>query len=267
MTPLYGLNHDAVSMVGVLPGPHTLTLVPRNNDHSMIMSAAVNIPFTYARPCIPQPAGSIGTVGLAITAPLSGLIIMGNSLVMTANVSNFTLFGDCCGKVNVAGQGHWHVSADAPGMSNMLTMAGGTTQEIPTKGLTNGWHTFWAVLVSNQHMPSMPMVATPDFLNVHPGTPMDGTRGRGPSRPLGTPETRLDAYASAVRASGNGRRRRMRLPLSQDPVATRSGPGERVPPDRGSSTACPRGTAGSCRHSSLGPCSTLVTLRTRPRAW
>lgn len=35
-------------LVGVTPGAHTLTIVPGGNDHSMVMSAAVNIPFTHA---------------------------------------------------------------------------------------------------------------------------------------------------------------------------------------------------------------------------
>ena len=42
MTPLVNGNKDTMPMTGVSDGWHTLTLVPSNNDHSMIMSAAVS---------------------------------------------------------------------------------------------------------------------------------------------------------------------------------------------------------------------------------
>jgi hypothetical protein len=79
---------------------------------------------------------------------------------MTVSTSNFVLCGECFGKDNVTGVGHWHVFVDQPMMANMRTMASDTTQEVPLKGLTPGWHTFYAVLVNNQHMPFMGVPST-----------------------------------------------------------------------------------------------------------
>jgi len=157
MTPLHNPNSDTVSMVGVSPGPHILTLVPANNDHSMIMSAAVNIPFTYAGPFLPPPAPVVfpNPPTVTITSPANGTTVAGASFFMTVSLNNFELCGDCFGKDNIAGVGHWHIFVDQPVMSHMLTMAGDTTQEVSLKAITPGWHTFYAVLVNDQHMPFM----------------------------------------------------------------------------------------------------------------
>ena len=169
MAPLHDPNHDAISMVGVTPGPHTLTLVPANNDHTMVMSAAVNIPFTYAGAYLPEPAGLSGTPGVSITAPANGATVSGNSFTMNADITNFGQCLECFGKANVAGEGHWHIFVDAPVMAKMVTMASGPSQEVPIKGVPTGWHTFYAVLVGNDHMPIMPMTMTSVKLYVvHP---------------------------------------------------------------------------------------------------
>jgi hypothetical protein len=164
MSPLHNPNSDTISMVGVSVGAHTLTIVPANNDHSMIMSAAVNIPFTYAGPFLPLPAPATFTnpPTVKILSPANNATVKGPSFFMNASVENFILCGDCFGKQNIDGVGHWHIFVDQPVMANMLTMAGTTTQEVPLKGVTPGWHTFYAVLVSDQHMPlmGMPMPTT-----------------------------------------------------------------------------------------------------------
>ena len=59
----------------------------------------------------------------------------------------------------MAGEGHWHIFLDQPMMANMLTMGGGPSQTVSLKGVTPGWHTFWAVLVDNHHMPFMDSTA------------------------------------------------------------------------------------------------------------
>jgi len=64
---------------------------------------------------------------------------------MTANVSNFELCAECFGKADVNGVGHWHIFLDAPAMPNMLAMAGSGTQDVSLKGVTPGWHTFYAL--------------------------------------------------------------------------------------------------------------------------
>lgn len=162
MTPLHNPNTDIVSMVDVTPGPHVLTLVPANNDHSMVMSAAVSIPFTYAGPFLPPPAPVVfpNPPAIAITSPANGTTIAGRSFFMTASIGDFSLCGDCFGKDNITGVGHWHIFLDQPVMSHMLTMAGGTTQEVSLKAIPQGWHTFYAVLVNDQHMPFMAMPST-----------------------------------------------------------------------------------------------------------
>ena len=90
---------------------------------------------------------------------------------MTAAVSGFGLCGACYGKADVPGEGHWHVFVDTPVMSSMLTMAADPSQEVPIAGVPTGWRTFWAVLVGNDHMPTMPMTMTSVRLYVsHPAT-------------------------------------------------------------------------------------------------
>jgi len=160
MTPLRDGNRDTVPMTGVSDGWHTLTLVPANNDHSMIMSAAVNIPFDYAGPYLPEPAAYTGTgiPGIAITSPADGsAVTTGGWFTMTVNVTNFVVCGDCFGKALVAGEGHWHIFLDQVDMAHMKVMGGGPSQEVSVKGVAPGWHTFYALLVDNHHMPIMPM--------------------------------------------------------------------------------------------------------------
>lgn len=157
MSPLHNPGVDTISMVGVLPGPHVLTIVPANNDHSMVMSAAVSIPFTYAGPFLPLPATVAfpAPPAVAITAPVNGATVGGSSFFMTVSVTNFSLCATCFGKDNVDGVGHWHIFLDQPVMSHMLIMSADLTQEVSLKAITPGWHTFYAVLVNNQHMPLM----------------------------------------------------------------------------------------------------------------
>ncbi len=167
MTPYQDGNRDTISMVGLTPGAHVLTIVPARNDHSMIMSAAVMVPFTYAGPYLPEPPGYTGTgnPGITITAPAANSTVTGSSFSVSVDATNFVLCGTCFGKDLVAGEGHWHVFLDTPmvnGMPNMaamVTMGGGigtmSTQTISLKAVTSGWHTFWALLVNNDHMPLM----------------------------------------------------------------------------------------------------------------
>ena len=160
MTPLRDGNRDTVPMTGVSDGWHTLTLVPANNDHSMIMPAAVNIPFDYQGPYLPEPAGYSGTgaPGIAITSPADGAtVLQGGWFTMTVNAANFVVCGDCFGKALVAGEGHWHIFVDQVDMAHMKVMGGGPSQEVSVKRVAPGWHTFYALLVDNHHMPIMPM--------------------------------------------------------------------------------------------------------------
>jgi hypothetical protein len=157
---------DTVSMLGVTPGPHTLTLVPSNNDHSMVMAGSVDIPFTYAgtlRPA-PAPATYADPPTINVTAPKNGAVVTGSSFKMKVAVTNFNLSGDLFGKDNIDGWGHWHAFVDNASMPFMKTMGGSRTATISLAGVTPGWHTFYAVIVNNQHMPdmTMPVMASVD---------------------------------------------------------------------------------------------------------
>ena len=168
MTPLQGGNFDQISMTGVARGKHVLTLVPARNDHTMVMSKAVMIPFNYAGPYRPEPKGYTGNgkPSIAITSPANGATVSGNSFTMTVRVRNFVLCQGCFGKALVKGEGHWHVFEDAPMMPHMRQMAGTNTVTVPLLNYPRGRHTFYAVLVNNQHMPFMPMVMNSITLNV-----------------------------------------------------------------------------------------------------
>ena len=168
MTPLKGPTVDTISMVGVTPGKHVLTLVPARNDHSTIMSKAVMIPFYYEGRYRPEPAGYAGTgkPSIAISSPKPRSTVGGISFDMTARIQNFVLCQDCFAKALVAGEGHWHIFVDKVNMPHMLTMAGANTQTVPIKGVKRGWHTFYALLVDNHHMPIMPMTIASDRLFV-----------------------------------------------------------------------------------------------------
>lgn len=157
MTPLQGPDTDTVSMAGVTPGPHVLTLVPAENDHMTIASASVDTAFTYAGPFIPlpTPGPSSAAPTIAITSPAAGATVTRPYFNMTVSVGNASICQVCFGKANINGVGHWHIFVDQPVMANMLTMAGDTTQQVPLAGVTPGVHTFWAVFVNDQHMPFM----------------------------------------------------------------------------------------------------------------
>jgi hypothetical protein len=159
MTPLQDPTHDTISMAGVTRGKHVLTLVPARNDHSMVMSKAVMIPFYYEGPFRPQPAGytGAGKPSIAITSPAAGATVRGSSFTMTTGVTNFVLSGESFGKALIAGEGHWHVFVDEVSMPHMVTMASTGTQTVPLKGVKPGRHTFYALLVDNHHMAIMPM--------------------------------------------------------------------------------------------------------------
>jgi hypothetical protein len=158
MTPYRDGNRDTMPMTGVADGLHTLTLIPANNDHSTV-GPGVSTPFYYEGPYQAEPTGytGVGAPGVTITSPANGSTAAGDYFTMTAHVSNFVLCGTCFGKGDVAGEGHWHIFLDQVNMARMLTMAGGPSQVVSLKGVTPGWHTFYAVLVGNDHMPLMPM--------------------------------------------------------------------------------------------------------------
>ncbi len=183
-----GRAADSISMVGITPGPHILTLVPAQNNHSELMESAVNIPFTYAGPFLPQPGPFTfpDPPSLMITSPANGSTVHGGSFDITVDIQNFVLSSESYGKEMVDGVGHWQIYVDLPPMMNctcnhsdpghtvhmmmmmthLKTLASTNTQQVYLKGLTpKTYHTFTAILVDNQHMPLMPMVM--DMITVY----------------------------------------------------------------------------------------------------
>ncbi len=161
MSPITDAQHDTISIVGVAPGLHVLTIVPARNDHSMIMTSAVMVPFYYEGPFLVQPTCTTcsGPATISIVPPASN-VVKGNSFTLTVNVQNFFFSNSSYGKELVTGVGHWHIFLDQVMMSNMLTMTFTDSQQVYLTGVAPGPHTFYAVLVNNQHMPFM--VMTPD---------------------------------------------------------------------------------------------------------
>jgi len=168
MTPTTDPTHDLISMVGVTDGLHVLTLVPALNDHSMVMANAIMIPFYYEGPYLPEPTytGSPSAPTVSIASPINGATVSGNSFQMSIHFQNFLLCGGCYGKALQSNVGHWHIFLDQIAMPHMLTMANANVQQVYLTGVSPGWHTFFAVLVQNNHMPIMDMTT---------GMPLAGT--------------------------------------------------------------------------------------------
>jgi hypothetical protein len=159
-------------MQNVDAGKHTLTVIPATNSHDELTDAAVALDFTYqptnALPPI-TAAANPGTPSITIVSPASGSTVSGDFTVKV-QISNFTVSGALFGKANLAGYGHWHLNVDSTtqgmmGMATMLGMSGSDTFEASTKGLSPGKHTFFALLVDDQHAPlNPPVVATFDLV-------------------------------------------------------------------------------------------------------
>ncbi len=154
-----------ISMQNVAPGPHTLIVVPALDDHEEIQAGAAMLDFTYA-PTDPLPeitaAATTAAPTISIVSPAPGTEVSGDFTVTVA-VTDYTLSEDLFGKANVPGYGHWHLNVDSTtgpmmGMTTMLGMSGSDTFQASTHGLTPGPHTFFAILVDNQHAPLMPEV-------------------------------------------------------------------------------------------------------------
>jgi hypothetical protein len=162
---MYCTPSASVSMQNVSAGPHTLTVLPAKNDHEEVKGSAVAVTFSY-QPSNPLPvipaASSSGKPSIHITAPAPGTTVSG-TFTVKVDISNFTVSGALFGKANVSGYGHWHLNVDTTtqgmmGMATMLGMSAGDSFEASTEGLSPGKHTFFAILVDNQHAPLEPAV-------------------------------------------------------------------------------------------------------------
>ncbi len=162
----------SISMQNVAPGSHTIIAVPALNDHEEVQAGAAMLAFDY-EPTNPLPeitaAATTGTPAISIVSPAPGSEVSGDFTIQVA-VTDFTLSQDLFGKANVPGHGHWHANVDTTsgpmmGMMTMLGMSGTDTFRASTKGLTPGPHTFFAILIDDQHAPLMPeVVASVDLV-------------------------------------------------------------------------------------------------------
>ena len=164
---MYCSDQAAVSLEGVRPGRHTLTVVPAQNDHAEIEKNATSLTINY-RPAQTQPApkatAPAGTPSIKILSPKAGEVVSG-SIPVRVEVHGFTLTCDEMGKPDVLGHGHWHLNFDTMKgpMMGMMTMAGMScerTLQGSTAGLKPGsTHKLIALLADNAHAPLMPAAA------------------------------------------------------------------------------------------------------------
>jgi len=162
---MYCSDTATISLQNVAAGQHTLTVLPALNNHEEVTKGKEEMTFTY-RPSSPLPAiagANVGTPSIKILSPHAGDTVSGTFTIQVA-INNFNPSCDLFGKANLKGYGHWHVNVDSMsgpmmGMGTMLGMSCATSFQASTQGLTTGHHTFFALLVDNQHAPLMPEVA------------------------------------------------------------------------------------------------------------
>jgi hypothetical protein len=168
LVDMYCGDRATVSMSGVKPGTHTLTVVPAQNDHAEIEHNATSVkvhydpgsPIPLARPAAP----AAGKAAIKIVSPKPGETISG-SFDVKVEVSNFDLTCDEMGKPGVPSHGHWHLNFDTMKgpMMGMMTMAGMSCEQTfpaSTAGLKPGSsHQLIALLADNLHAPLMPAIA------------------------------------------------------------------------------------------------------------
>jgi hypothetical protein len=157
-----------VSLQNVKPGMHTLTVVPATDDHAQVTPNARSITFDYA-PTSPLPAIKGAMMmhkpSITIVSPKPGATVKG-SFTVRVQIKNYRASCALFGKPNLDGYGHWHLNLDAAtggmmGMGAMMGMSCTNTIRASTAGLMPGsTHTLIALLVDNQHVPLMPLVAS-----------------------------------------------------------------------------------------------------------
>jgi hypothetical protein len=167
LVDMYCNERATISLAGVQPGSHTLTVVPAQNDHTEIEPNATAVKIDYEPASVkplPRAAGPAGKPAIRIVSPKSGETVSG-AFDVKIDASNFDLACDEMGKPNVPGHGHWHLNFDTMEgpMMGMMTMAGMScvrTLHASTAGLKPGsTHKLIALLADNAHAPIMPAVA------------------------------------------------------------------------------------------------------------
>jgi len=101
----------------------------------------------------------LGKPSISIVSPRPGATVAGNFTVKV-RVKDFHLSSALYGKPNLHGWGHWHLNLDTA-TGGMMGMSGTHVIHVSTAGLKPGsTHTLIALLVDNEHIPLMPMVAS-----------------------------------------------------------------------------------------------------------
>src|SRR5260221_12786967 len=173
---MYCTPAAVVSLQNVKPGMHTLTVVPALDDHAEVTHNARSIMFDYA-PATPLPAltgvMTMGKPSITIGLPRPGATVSG-SFTVAVRIKDFRASCALFGKANLEGYGHWHLNLDSAtggmmGIGGMMGMSCTHTIRVSTAGLKPGsTHTLIALLVDNQHVPLMPLIAAPVTVRVGP---------------------------------------------------------------------------------------------------
>ncbi len=145
------------TFTGVTPGTHTISVQLVNNDHSPV------VPLVIVKITVTVVATSVPAV--AITSPTGGASVIGTSVTVNAQVTNFNIM-DKQGQPIVAGEGHLHFYLDVdapttPGVpavptSGVWAHVSGTTYTFTN--VAPGTHTISVQLVNNDHTPLIPLV-------------------------------------------------------------------------------------------------------------
>jgi len=161
-------DDPVVSLAGLQPGPHILTVVPAQNDHAEIEKNAASVKIDYQPRQTAQASvkgtAPAGAPSIKITSPKPGAAVWG-SFSVRVEVRGFTLTCDEMGRPDVPGHGHWHLNFDTMKgpMMGMMTMAGMSCEKsllASTAGLKPGsTHQLIALLADNGHAPLMPVLA------------------------------------------------------------------------------------------------------------
>jgi ribosomal protein L24E len=153
-------DRSRVSLQNVAPGPHTLTFLAAENDHTDDMKSAKKLSFDY-RPtkALPVIKGEQkGAPSIRILSPKPGSTVH-RGFTFTVQPKNFEFSCALYGKKDVAGYGHWHANVDSTskgmmGMGTMLGMSCQRTFHVSLAGIKPGPHTFFAILEDDQHAPT-----------------------------------------------------------------------------------------------------------------
>jgi hypothetical protein len=150
-----GIIHAATSPVtvaGLKPGEHTLTVVLGNGAHERIGDATAGIKVNVKGPSVTASAPATAKVGESVTLDLA-----------SEGVDIKAADGDNSGKT-----GHYHVFVDPekppaadgqviPKVENKIIHT--TEPKVELTGLAAGEHTIWVVVGDGRHIPLDPLTA------------------------------------------------------------------------------------------------------------